>query len=402
MKITLWRTLSAGVFSVSCYFLSTSLVHAHEIGGEVVLDKRFFYHSPVYQNQSRHEDPSVSLEAEYYNNWDNKRHSLVSSIFYRYHNSGRQHFDIREFYWESVSDLWEMRIGVQKIFWGVLEFRHLVDVINQTDALEDLDEESKLGQPMANFTLVRDWGSFDLFLMPYFRKRAFANTEDRFRTPLPVDSSESSFESGAEEKHLDVALRYAHLIGDWEVGFSHFYGTNRDPSLILVNRLDSSPVLRPHYSIIHQTALDLQLTTGNALFKFEGYRRVENNSIFNTVGIGSEYTFVGVGESEIDVGVLAEYYYDDRGNEATTPFENDLVLGTRIVFNDYQTTSLIIGTTVDIKDDSRFYTIEGSRRVSDQLSAELRARIFSNTNNTEYSYPFRQDDYFEISISYNF
>ncbi|WKD51563.1 hypothetical protein [Microbulbifer spongiae] len=402
MKDISLRIFSAGTFFLCCYAWPVGFIYAHELTGNVAMEKRFFYQPPVYLDQSRHEDPSVSLGIEYYHNWDNNHQSLVSSLFYRYQDSGRKHFDIRELYWEGVSDIWELRLGFKKVFWGVLEFRHLVDIINQTDTHEGLDAESKLGQPMANLTLIKDWGTFDLFLLPYFRERSFANAEDRLRAPLRVDHSESTFESGAEEKHLDLALRYEHLIGDWEIGFSHFYGTNRDPSLILVKLPDSSPVLRPHYSVIHQTALDIQLTTGNTLFKFEGYHRAEDDSAFNTVGIGSEYTFVGVVESSIDVGVLAEYYYDDRGIEATTPFENDLAFGTRIVFNDYQTTSLIFGMVVDIKDNSRIYTIEGSRRISEYLSAELRAQIFSNTNIEEHSYSFRQDDYFEISVLYNF
>ena len=39
-------------------------------------------------------------------------------------------------------------VGAAKVFWGTAESRHLVDIINQTDAVEDIDEEDKLGQPM--------------------------------------------------------------------------------------------------------------------------------------------------------------------------------------------------------------------------------------------------------------
>ena len=61
-----------------------------------------------------------------------------------------------------------MRVGVGKVFWGVTESRHLVDVVNQSDFVEDLDGEDKLCQPMLALTLKLVWGTFDLFvLLPF-------------------------------------------------------------------------------------------------------------------------------------------------------------------------------------------------------------------------------------------
>ena len=54
-------------------------------------------------------------------------------------------------------------MGIDKVFWGVIESRHLVDYINQTDGVEDVDGEDKLGQPMINLGLQRDWGDLIFF-----------------------------------------------------------------------------------------------------------------------------------------------------------------------------------------------------------------------------------------------
>ena len=70
----------------------------------------------------------------------------------------RSHADLREAYWGYESDDWDVIIGVNKVFWGVTESRHLVDVINQTDLVEDIDQEDKLGQPMINIATQRNWG----------------------------------------------------------------------------------------------------------------------------------------------------------------------------------------------------------------------------------------------------
>ena len=44
----------------------------------------------------------------------------------------RSHFDIRELAWLHVGNDWELRTGIRKVFWGVNESQHLVDIINQT------------------------------------------------------------------------------------------------------------------------------------------------------------------------------------------------------------------------------------------------------------------------------
>ena len=54
-------------------------------------------------------------------------------------------FDIREAMYLTYGDEWELRAGVGKVFWGVTEAVHLVDIINQTDVREDVGREEKLG-----------------------------------------------------------------------------------------------------------------------------------------------------------------------------------------------------------------------------------------------------------------
>ena len=53
----------------------------------------------------------------------------------------------------------KFRVGVGKVFWGVTESQHLVDIINQTDLVENIDTEDKLGQPMLETTWLQNWGA---------------------------------------------------------------------------------------------------------------------------------------------------------------------------------------------------------------------------------------------------
>ena len=66
-------------------------------------------------------------------------------------------FDIRELNYLLFGETWEVRLGVDKVFWGTTEFVHLVDIVNQTDLVEDVDGEDKLGQPTVNLSVPSDW-----------------------------------------------------------------------------------------------------------------------------------------------------------------------------------------------------------------------------------------------------
>ena len=120
-----------------------------------------------------------------------------------------------------------MRAGVDKVFWGATEVYHLVDIINQTDNVENRDGEQKLGQPMFKVSLERDWGVLDLFLMPYFRERTFSSAEGRPRSQPRVAAELTEYENSREEYHPDVALRWSSNLGDWDLGIAHFHGTGR-------------------------------------------------------------------------------------------------------------------------------------------------------------------------------
>jgi len=47
-------------------------------------------------------------------------------------------------------------VGINSVFWRVVESNHLVDILNQTDLIEDIDGEEKLGQPMISLSTQQD------------------------------------------------------------------------------------------------------------------------------------------------------------------------------------------------------------------------------------------------------
>jgi len=138
--------------------LAAGPLFAWELAGNMAVEGRGFFQSPLDPRQYDN-DYSVSLEPEFSHQWDEGRQSFVFRPFGRLdrYDDERSHWDIRELQWIFAGDGWETRLGVGKVYWGVTEAMHLVDIINQTDLVENIDGEQKLGQPMAKLSLEKDY-----------------------------------------------------------------------------------------------------------------------------------------------------------------------------------------------------------------------------------------------------
>ena len=315
---------------------------AWDISSNIDLTTRVFTEDPRWPGQD--DSPvqlSIAGSAEFRWRGDESRASIIPYLRYDATDDQRSLADLREAYWAKEAESYELLVGVNTVFWGVTESVHLVDIINQTDQVADIDGEDKLGQPMINLEVQRDWGLVSFYLMPYFRERTFAGEPGRLRTPLPVDTDNPQYESSDEENHVDFALRYSHYFGNVDIGLSAFSGTSREPRLLL--NADGSALI-PHYDLIDQLGLDLQYTIDAWLWKLEAIARETQNDSFTAAVGGFEYTFYQVSDSSADVGVLLELQYDGRAEgEPITLADNDLFTGIRLALNDTQNTAVLAG-----------------------------------------------------------
>ncbi len=370
-----------------------------DVRGEVALEGRLFTQSPLDDRQQEG-NLSLSGEVEYYTTWDDGRQSFTFKPFGRLdqHDDERTHIDLREAVWIFHDDGFEFRAGVNKVFWGVTEVYHLVDIINQTDVLENPDGEQKLGQPMLKVSLERDWGTLDVFFMPLFRERRYPSVDGRPRTQPRIEHDLTEYENDREEHYPDVAVRWSRYLGDWDVGVAYFHGTGREPTLV-PGIDDGELVLIPRYEIIHQASIDLQGAVGDWLWKFEALHRKGQGPSFSAFTGGFEYTFYGLWEGASDLGVLAEVMWDERGDEATTPFNRDLFLGLRWVANDVDGTEVLTGVVSDWNNGSRFFNLEASRRFGNDWKLGVQARLWSHVDSEDPTYSLRQDDYVEVKLT---
>lgn len=435
-----------GIFASSSYAFTIEDVSFDSMFG---LQSRNYENDPIAPVQRRHEFATVYFQQEISYHWNDGKDSWIFTPYlsitrfedpWKIDHEGyvpfivpipivdfgdtrtahRSYGDVRELLWTHIADdsSWELRSGIGKVFWGVTESQHLVDVINQKDFRTDLDGEDKLGQPMINLTLVKDYGNFDVFILPGFRERAYQSDVGRLspmvvtdpyspisqlgNTIYMVSDDEVAYESGADELHTDFAFRWSKSIGVSDIGLSVFKGTNREPVLqsplnedgdVLVPTTSTLypgiDYVTPYYEQMTQFGIDYQATLGAWLLKFEGIYR-DSNSLktplkdaadgktsattdYTAFTAGFEYTINGIFDSPADLGLIVEFMNDSREFEATSPYQNDVFLGVRYANNNASDPSVLLGLIQDLDVDSYVIVLEASRRVGESSKVILEA-----------------------------
>ena len=357
---------------------------------------RYFMNEGAYTGQEQF-FPSYSITPELTLNWGESNNQLVFKGFFRHDkDSRRTHVDAREFYIQKSKGKWDLSIGYQQIYWGVAESNHLVDIINQNDAVEDAFGNTKLGQPLIKYTLATNkFGTFNLIYLPIHRKLLFPGEKGRFRFPFVLDEDFINYEKNSGTLKKDFAMRWNHYFGILDIGINHFYGNGREPFFNLGSLTPSA-----FYPIINQTGLDLQLTIDAVLLKFEGIYRSSNFQNFFANVSGLEYTFSNINGAGLDIGIVAEYSYDDRGNLSVNSLQNDIFSGIRIDWNDMNGSNILFGVLSDLQYNTESISIDATRRIKENYRISIEGLYFINIDSEELLLPFfSQDHYVKLEIS---
>lgn len=385
---------------------------------EAGVEGRRFLESGAYSGQVD-DQWSITLQPEVV--WDaesgNGRFTFVPFFRKDFADDERTHGDIREAMFMTWNGPWELRAGIGKVFWGVTESLHLVDVINQTDFVEAIDGDQKLGQPMIQGIWLSDMGTWEAFVLPGFRERTFPGEAGRYRTELLV-SDDAEYQADEEQQHVDLAGRWS-LVSELngyplDLTASVFRGTSRDPVLVpqveVVNSVPTLTELLPYYAMQNQIGSTIQFAPEGWLLKAELlYRDYQIDTLPGGIDVkdqtaavgGFEYTLVGPFGDAADLGLLAEYQYDSRGADYSDA-QNDLFLGMRYVFNDMASSEILAGVTQDLDYmGTRLFLLEANTRLNPSMTIDATITLVTAEEESLASI-FRCDDTFEVALNFFF
>lgn len=419
---------------------SAAMAFEANFQGYIEPEATLFVEEGTFSDQERYNTSLAGqLEVDLY--WADDKVHVALHPFTRadLNDDNRTHWDLREARVELLPhDRVALSIGLGQIFWGVTEVVHLVDIVNQTDGVEGFDGEDKLGQPMAQAVIdMGDYGILDMMVMPFFRERTFADNDGgRPRFPLPIDRDFTTYESADSDRNIDWAARYSIVIDDFDLGLSFFSGNARAPDLVPVVFVNGAPCappstpaygrppcptppgfpfnvlpgtpptievrLAPHYPTIDQLAFDGTATLGNWLLKLEAAgRHVHDQYDFAATG-GVEYSFYQIFNTNGDLGIVAEYAFDDRGEDLAAPFQNDAILGLRWALNNTQSTALLVAGIYDVDNGTSTLSLEGDTRVGENFKLTVEGRFFLETADTDPFAAFEKDSFAQLRFAWFF
>ena len=360
---------------------------------------------------------NVTLTVHPYARWDQQ-------------DDERTVLDVRELLLSTSGESWEFNGGITTVFWGVTESENPVNVINQIDTVEDLAGDTRLGQLMLNFKWFTDnYGEFEAYLLPEQREATFIGSNGRPFPGITVDPDLTTYESDRGARHVDYAVRWTRSFDIWDIGLHFFDGTSRDPILTPVVS-GTSVVLAPRYPLLKQAGIDAQGLFGDLAVKAEVAEKTGNEIDSHIQAVtGIEYTLVGLlaplqendklpeewcspdtknilkklaCNDRIDLGLVLEHLWDQRGRSSNQPFQNDLLLGFRFAFNDAATSDALFGIFQDLDGGATTLQIEASTRLFESYRLTALGRAFVNTEDDTVLNVFENESFMQLNLSYFF
>ena len=380
-----------------------------EVFGNFELEGTLFPREPRYLGQQHHGFAiagQFSIVAEL----SELDASFVLTPFLRADSADtrRTHTDLREAKLEAYSGPWSFVVGSDVVFWGKTEFTRLVDIVNQVDQVENHGGQERLGQPMLRASYLGEIGEFSVYYMPYFRERVYPGRHGRLRFHPPVDTGRPHYAVSQAEWTPSFAVRFEGVFGDTDLGVSAFSGLARDPALrpVLVPESPFPVSFQPYYERIFQAGIDAQHTVGATLWKVEAIlRNGQRNGLrfeeedYAALAGGLEYALHGIGGSSADLGLIAEYAWDSRGDRSLTGFQDDLFLGARLTLNDARDTALLIALATDMENDSSSLRLEAEARLADRVTVSVAGQTFWQFDSFEPGGGRTDDDLFRVKLN---
>ena len=415
LPAALWMLLSVLATGASA---DTGIADRIEVSGRLSAETRLYPETAAPPRQRSHASGFAGEATAYIEDDDGR--SVTVTPFYRYDagDPDRTHADLREAYLLLHGDVgegeWELRLGVDRVFWGVVESRSLVDIVNQTDLVEQPNEKTKKGQPMVHLTWSARLGGAgvvraDLAPPPQLsgparppasrarrgprahllrvRRRRVAS---RFRRPVQRQLRAGRCRAQRVRRHQPRAHPSADAGG---LGIGSRAALRADPPIR--SGYPSSPPA-PGFSSWKPSTAPARRTAGSIDTSNTGKKATA------AFILGGEYTFNSVWGSGSDLSLLAEWARDGRGRWAPNAFENDIFLAARLGLNDEQSTEFVVSILASLANSSRVFSAEFKRRLSDRWSLHAETTVYLGIDRDDAVYDVRRDNFIGVNLDYNF
>jgi hypothetical protein len=149
-----------------------------------------------------------------------------------------------------------------------------------------------------------------------------------------------------------------------------------------------------------QGGIDVAWALGDLVLKGEALYRFNQGSPFFATVFGGEYTIKNGLGMDVDLGLIAEFNFDDRKTSRNpgTIFDKDAFAGLRLTFNDASDARVLVGALIDVEDASTYLYFEASRRVFDNWRVEVEARYFAAGSNQDALRAIDSDSFAQLRL----
>lgn len=446
MRCSTWQFAGRGRLAwFALLSICVAEASAAALGGALELQGRAFFKQDEDRNSA-----SIALKPSLFHSWNDRQTRIEVELFYRLDSldDRRSHGDVRSLYVQHLGRDWEALAGFAQVRWGVTESRKLVDVINQSDFVEDIAGDAKLGQPMLALTWLPEVGAVDLFVMPYQRARTFPGPDGQPRVGFDFAPEEARYEASERQRRVDVAGRLRMRFGALDLNLSVFDGTARDPDILpclrrgsgfagtaegpncevvadatvpeaplanqvldvlqalglvdddveLFDRVLANIVLVPEYTRLRQFGVEAQYIVGGMALKLEAVARERGGVASQAAVAGFEYALPRFFSTGWDVTALAEYLFDERRTLINSRSDNDLFVATRISLNDIPGTVFEAGFFMDRSGNDHLMQLQASRRFGQNWRGAVTARHFERVPTEPFLDFLRDESMVRLSV----
>ncbi|MCB9552178.1 MAG: hypothetical protein H6705_09905 [Myxococcales bacterium] len=291
-----------------------------------------------------------------------------------------------------------LRVGYQLLNWTATEAFHPADVLNSRNYDSRIENPDKLGEPMVELRVRLLAGSLSAYYLPFRITPRLPSPSSRL-SPLPDDARVGPALWAGRDRQIgdgvvehQWAVQLSQTIGDADISLHLIQHQDRSQPTQLVDLRDGR--VRLLYHFVTQVggtwqqvidALVIKVEAAHREFGFPDldprYRLIQREQLDQTqVAVGFEYGWSYAGGAE---GVLlaegqAIVTYDDpqAARPELPPFQRDVLLGYRHVFNDVDGSTLQAGLIVDLEDPEEVLAaVQYRRRLSDVWSIDANLRM---------------------------